>query len=153
MKTIIWWTIYTILGIWLQRFIPGLDCFAPALAGCLYLGLFKTTFWLTLIWIIIQEGVGGLAFGFTLLFYGGIVLFFLGSKLIFTQNTALFFIGASFYSAGLYFVTIQIMTSLQELNVPIYLIVQNSMLTLIFFPILWTIMILSYSQWMIDSNV
>lgn len=153
MKAIVWWTIYTILGIWLQRFIPGLDCFAPALAGCMYLGLFRTTFWLGLVWIIIQEGTGSLAFGFTLLFYAGIVLFFLSSKLLFTQKNPLFFIGASFFAAGLYFVAVQIMISLQELNVSIYLIMQNSLLTLVFFPILWAIMILSYAQWMLHSNV
>jgi len=153
MKAIIWWLLYTIFGIWLQRFIPGLDCFAPALAGCFYLGLTTTTFWLALIWILVQEGIGSLAFGSTLLFYTGITIFFFWSKIIFAKNSPLFFIGASVFTAGFYFLVMNIMTNLQELNVPMHILLQNSILILIFFPILMSIVILSYSQWIIDPNV
>lgn len=153
MKAVIWWLIYTIFGIWLQRFIPGLDCFAPALAGCLYLGLTTTTFWLALFWILIQEGIGSLAFGSTLLFYGGITVFFFWSKIIFTKNSPLFFIGASIFTSGFYLLVMYVMSNLQELDIPINIFLQNALLILIFFPILLSIVILSYSQWIIEPNV
>lgn len=153
MKIIIWWILYTVLGIWLQRFIPGLDCYAPALAGCLYLGLPKTAFVMSLIWIIIQEGVGSLALGSSLLFYGGVAIFFVWAKIFFTKNSLLFFLVVSLFTAGLHFVIMQTMCSLQELHLPMQLAVQDSLLTLIFFPILWMITVLSYSHWIIDFNV
>ena len=152
MKSLIWCLVYTIFAVWLQRYIPGLDCFAPALVGCLYLGITTATIWFAVIWILIQEGIGSLAFGSTLLFYAGIAIFFFSSKTIFTKQSWFFLINISIFTAGYYFLVMYCMCSLQELYIPWSVFLENSLLILVFFPILLCIVVLSYSQWVINLN-
>jgi len=70
MLAAIWWLLFTICGIWGQTLVPGVDFFAPGLALSLRWQRPWATLLLTLIWVAIQEGTGGLAFGYGLLWYG-----------------------------------------------------------------------------------
>ena len=65
----LWWMVFTILGIWGQSMLPGVDFFAPGLAVSLRWQKPGATILLTVIWIAIQEGAGGLAFGYAILWY------------------------------------------------------------------------------------
>ncbi|MBU1039515.1 MAG: hypothetical protein KKF77_00250 [Proteobacteria bacterium] len=65
----LWWMAFTILGIWGQSMLPGVDFFAPGLAVSLRWQKPGATILLTVIWIAIQEGAGGLAFGYAILWY------------------------------------------------------------------------------------
>jgi hypothetical protein len=65
----LWWTAFTVLGIWGQSMLPGVDFFAPGLAVSLRWQRPGATMLLTVIWIAIQEGAGGLAFGYAILWY------------------------------------------------------------------------------------
>jgi len=64
-----WWLAFTILGIWGQSMLPGVDFFAPGMAISLRWQKPGATIVLTLIWVAIQEGAGGLAFGYGILWY------------------------------------------------------------------------------------
>jgi len=65
----LWWMAFTILGIWGQSMLPGVDFFAPGMAVSLRWQKPGATIILTLIWVAIQEGAGGLAFGYAILWY------------------------------------------------------------------------------------
>lgn len=69
MLAALWWTIFTVCGIWGQALVPGVDFFAPGMAISLRWQRPGTTLILTLIWVAIQEGAGGLAFGYGILWY------------------------------------------------------------------------------------
>jgi len=58
----------------------GLDCLAPALLVCLQSGRWWTAAWVAVLWVLVQEGVGNLAFGIVILFYAGMCVFFLLSR-------------------------------------------------------------------------
>jgi len=70
MLATLWWTIFTICGVWGQTLVPGVDFFAPGMAISLRWQRPMATIALTLIWMAIQEGAGGLAFGYGILWYG-----------------------------------------------------------------------------------
>jgi len=64
-----WWLAFTILGIWGQSMLPGVDFFAPGMAVSLRWQKPGATILLTVIWVAIQEGAGGLAFGYAIMWY------------------------------------------------------------------------------------
>ncbi len=69
MLATLWWMAFTILGIWGQSMLPGVDFFAPGMAVSLRWQKPGATILLTVIWVAIQEGAGGLAFGYAILWY------------------------------------------------------------------------------------
>ena len=69
MLAALWWLLFTVCGIWGQVLVPGVDFFAPGMAISLRWQKPIVTVVLTLIWVAIQEGAGGLAFGYGILWY------------------------------------------------------------------------------------
>ena len=85
-----WWLCYTLAGVWLQEFVPGVDFLAPGLVLALQEERWGPIVWLVLAWIIVQEGLGGLAFGFGPAWYGGLILFYQVGRWLFDQKSFLF---------------------------------------------------------------
>jgi hypothetical protein len=69
MLAVAWWAAFTVCGIWAQSLVPGVDFFAPGMAVSLRWQKPAATLALALIWTAIQEGAGGLAFGYGILWY------------------------------------------------------------------------------------
>lgn len=69
MLAALWWITFTVCGIWAQTLVPGVDFFAPGMAVSLRWQKPVFTIILALIWTAIQEGAGGLAFGYGILWY------------------------------------------------------------------------------------
>jgi hypothetical protein len=63
-----WWAAFTIVGVWAQHFLPGVDFLAPGLLVSLQEERPLGTAWLAVVWIMLQEGMGTLFFGASLLF-------------------------------------------------------------------------------------
>ncbi len=79
MLGICWWALFTMLAVWAQYFIPGIDFLAPGILVSLQEERPSVTAWLVLFWILLQEGMGSLFFGSALLLYGTLILaFYLG---------------------------------------------------------------------------
>ena len=139
MPASIFWPVYTIACIWFQSFLPGLDCFAPALIVCLHLKHYRTVFWLGLIWLLINEGVGSFAFGASLVWYVGLILFFFAVQVFFSSRHIYFvFVVALFAGIWQFFVYFS-MVNLQELVVQKETLLANSVLTVTLFPVVWLV--------------
>lgn len=69
MLAALWWFVFTICGIWGQALAPGVDFFAPGMAISLRWQRPAVTVVLAVVWMAIQEGAGGLAFGYGILWY------------------------------------------------------------------------------------
>lgn len=69
MLAALWWSLFTFCGIWAQTILPGVDFFAPGMAVSLRWQKPGVTIGLALVWTAIQEGAGGLAFGYGILWY------------------------------------------------------------------------------------
>lgn len=69
MLAALWWSLFTICGIWGQALVPGVDFFAAGLALSLRWQRSWATLLLAVVWVAVQEGAGGLSFGYGVLWY------------------------------------------------------------------------------------
>ncbi len=139
MSQAIFWPLYTIACIWLHSLVPGLDCFAPALIVCLHLKRYQSVFWLGLIWLLINEGVGSIAFGASLVWDAGLVLFFFAVQVFFSSRHVYFLFVLAVFAAGWHYVVFFSMLNLQELQVHKEALIMNSLLTACAFPLAWIV--------------
>lgn len=77
---VLWWIVYFVVALWAQELSGGFDFLAPGLLVCLQIGQWWSLIWMTWFVIFMQEGMGDLVFGSSLLFYAGMYLAFLFSR-------------------------------------------------------------------------
>ena len=117
--TILWWSGYTILGIWAHRILPGIDFFAPGLI----LSIQKeeaptTTILLGVIWILLIEGTGNLPFGYGLACYGLLVTLYFMGQWLFESRSFLFMALLGLGLGVLHVLLVSAVSSLAKLTVP-----------------------------------
>lgn len=138
-NNIFWWGLYFFCAIWLQAVIPGLDALVPGLIVSLQERNFRQIFAIFGLCTLIQEGVGTLDFGASLLWYSTVVfIFFLGRWLFETENLVFIFmlsacIGVSHYAI------VRAMCALQFIPVNEPLLLDESSLQGLLTPVLWKI--------------
>lgn len=89
---IIWWTDYLILALWGQELSGGLDFLSPGVLVCLQSGQWWTALWMAAAWVLVQEGGGNLVFGVSVVFYAGMLAFYLVSRWLLEPENPLFII-------------------------------------------------------------
>ena len=87
---VLWWTAYTVLGVWAHRTIPGIDFFAPGIILSLQEQSGRRTFLLALVWILLIEGMGSLPFGYGLVWYSLLVVMYCAGRWLFEARSILF---------------------------------------------------------------
>ena len=87
---ILWWAAYTVIGVWAQRTLPGIDFFAPGLILSLQEQSGQRSILLALIWILLIEGMGSLPFGYGLAWYGSLAVMFFSGRWLFEARSILF---------------------------------------------------------------
>ncbi len=97
MSTLIWWVGYTFLALWLQEGFQGVDFLSPGLIVFLQAEQWKGGFWSALVWGIMQEGTGALAFGSVLVFDVGLVVMFVMGKWLLEPENPLFVLVLSIF--------------------------------------------------------
>lgn len=90
LANILWWAVYCVLAVGLQRHFPGVDALAPAIILSCQENRSRQTAWLCLATILVQEGTGSLAFGSTLLWYGSLLFFFFAGRVFFVTGSLFF---------------------------------------------------------------
>jgi len=148
----VFWLIYTALGIWAQRLIPGVDIFAPALVVCLQLRRVTQFFWLALAWIILQEGMGNLPFGNLLLWYGGLVLFFVVGRWLFESRNLIFVFIIGIFMGSWHYLLTQLMADLQNLEVLRGQLLVESFYQAVLFPLVWAVTFNIYKRRVPDAG-
>lgn len=152
MRPFIWWFLFTIGAIWAQSFMPGIDFMASAIIVCLQLERLRQAVWLTIAFIILQEGMGTLAFGAGLLWYGMLyLLYFVGRWLFESKNMLfVFFIGVSL--GAWHFVLVQIMGQLEDLPVLAERLVWESAMQAAVFTLEWGVIYLIFKRLQPDER-
>ena len=113
------WGVFIILAVWLQLFFSGMDFFVPGIVVCLQRGRLGHAFGLTLLAVMIQEGTGSLAFGASILRYGGLIgLFVLGRSLL-EPRSPVFIVLLALTFTLIHVITLKTMASLQSMHVPL----------------------------------
>lgn len=143
---IVFWTGFTLFGLWMQSFVPGVDFLAPGLVLCLQEEKVRSTVGLALAWLLLQEGIGSLAFGTGLLWYGILAgLFFFGHWLFEAKN--FFFMVILGACLGvMHFALTHVMAQLQDWLVPSGRVFMESLLQAVVFPVQWGLIYIIFNH-------
>lgn len=118
MSAVVFWVVFGMLGVWIQFFAPGLDALAPGLVVSLQREHWSRTFWLLLAWILVQEGVGSMAFGGVIMIYGLLVGGFILGCRLFDEANPLFMLLLGLGYSLLLIVGQYILAGLQDVLLP-----------------------------------
>ena len=140
MKTlslILWWPVYIVAALVIQQQIPGVDALAPGFLISLQEKKKWQTAWLFLVFVLIQEGSGSLAFGSSLLWYGGQIALFLLAERLFVADNLLFVIMLSAGLGAYHGLVIWFMCMVQEAPLEYVFLLQECVLQAILTPLIW----------------
>lgn len=140
-----WWVLSLVLCVWVQHIFPGVDCFAPLFILSLQERKYNYTLLLGTIGICIHEGTGVLAFGSSLLWYSGLLFFFLLLCQYLPRKSPLLLLLLSIFSGLWHWIILFTMTHLQEILFDPRELFVNSIHMALLFPLLWTIFFFWYA--------
>lgn len=147
MTEIVWWIFYTLFAVWLQSFIPGADCFGPAVVLCLQTRRYGSLACLLPLWILIQEGAGSLPFGSMLLYYMGLIYFVILVRAYISITSPLYILSLSLAAGLWHWSIIQALSSLQEIHVAMQPLLFQSLRLAALFPVIWALIsLIDYSR-------
>lgn len=139
LHNILWWTLFIVCGIWAQYFLRGVDLLMVGLVVSLQEDQLPQTFWLLGIFVLVQEGVGSLAFGSSLLWYAMLLALYTTGRWLF-QARNIFFMVLLGAAMGLWhYLLVNIMASLQEYSVAHDRLFFESLVQALVFPVAWAI--------------
>jgi hypothetical protein len=134
---ILWWASYTILGVWAQKVVPGVDFLAPGIVLSMQEEAGHRTFWLALVWILLLEGMGSLPFGYGVAWYGLLICFYFIGRWLFEARSILF-MGLLGVGLGvLHPVLVYSLSALANLTVPVQPTLLEGLAQAVIFPIVW----------------
>lgn len=137
LRDALWWTSFLMAGIWMQQLLPGIDALIIGLIIALQEGRIARLLWVLPTIILLQEGMGTLAFGSTLLWYGAtIALFYMGRWLFEVENFVFVFLLSACLGLVHYLIS-DMMASLQNLELPLRQLMDESILQALFIPPTW----------------
>jgi hypothetical protein len=143
----VWWTGYLVIAIWAQELSGGFDFLAPGLLVCLQTGRWWTVAWLTVLWTLVQEGLGSLAFGVAVLFYAGMFGFFLLTRWLLEPENPLFILLFSLVLSVWAWLVLSGAISFQEIGTRMHSpwpwIAKQWLAYLCF----WVVMLAAYRRW------
>lgn len=135
--TIFWWAIYTILGVWAQRVVPGVDFLAPGIVLSMQEQPGHRTLWLAVIWIFLLEGVGSLPFGYGVAWYGLLVVFYIVGRWLFEARSILFMCLLGAGLGVLHPLLSYSLAQLANLTIPLKTAMLEGVVQAVTFPAVW----------------
>ncbi|MDL2316411.1 hypothetical protein LJC59_04950, partial [Desulfovibrio sp. OttesenSCG-928-A18] len=140
---LLWWATYIVGALILQQQIPGVDALVPGFLLSLQDKKRWQTFWLFLLFVLIQEGAGSIGFGGAILWYGGQIVFFRLSQRLFVADNILFVLMLS-ASLGAYHCALTLfICAVQKIPVDLFLLIRESIIQAIIIPAIWGVAYLS----------
>lgn len=146
MRVFLFWLCFTIAAVWGQYFLPGTDFLAVGLVVSMQEQDRSRTLWLVVPWILLQEGMGNLAFGVMPLLYGSLALAFYFGRWLFEARNILF-IGllGLFNGASQAWLTLT-MAGLQDVAPDRSAVLAAALLQALLFPPLWLTVQKTYAR-------
>ncbi len=138
-RAIFWWGTYTILAVWVQKVVPGVDFLAPGIVLSMQEEAGHRTLWLAFIWILLQEGMGNLPFGYGVAWYGLLAMFYIIGRWLFEARSILFMCLIGVGLGVLHPLLTYGLASLGNLTVPLYPSILEGVVQAFVFPVVWVI--------------
>ena len=130
----------------MQSLMPGVDFLAPGLILSLQENKPRHTVALGILWLLIQEGTGSLAFGTVILWYGVLIGIFFFGHWLFEARSFLFVVLLGGCLGVLHFGLMHVMTQLQDWQAPPGRVLMESVIQAVVFPIEWGLLYAIYNQ-------
>jgi len=134
---VIWWTVFTVAGIWVQKFVPGVDFFAPGLILSMQEQGGRRTVLLAVIWTLLLEGMGSLPFGYGVAWYGLLAVFYIMGRWLFEARSILFMCLLGIGLGLLHPVLVYGLAHLANLDIPLETAAIEGSVQAITFPAVW----------------
>lgn len=136
---VLWWSAYTVVGIWMQMLVPGVDFLAPGLVLSLQEGGGPVTVLLMLVWVFLQEGMGNLPFGYAIAWYGMLILLYVSGRWLFEARSVSFMCLLGLAMGVLHPLLVDALMSLDSMDSPFHLSMVEGVMQAITFPIVWAL--------------
>jgi len=133
----LWWTGYTIVGVWAQKYVPGIDFFASGIVLSLQEQSGHRTLWLACLWILLLEGMGNLPFGYGVAWYGLLFVFYILGRWLFERRSILFMCLLGLGLGCLHIILSYSLTRLANMAVPMHSVMIEGALQVLIFPVIW----------------
>jgi hypothetical protein len=140
---LVWWFTYIVGALVLQQQIPGVDALTPGFLLALQEKNPWRTFWLFLVFVLIQEGCGSLHFGSAILWYGGQAAFFRIGERFFVSDNFLFVFMLSLVLGVYHVLLVMFMCAVQGLPVEYVALLRESILQALLIPLVWGVVYIS----------
>jgi hypothetical protein len=137
MLAALWWLVFTVCGIWGQTLVPGVDFFAPGMAISLRWQKPAVTITLAVIWMAIQEGAGGLAFGYGILWYALLFLLLTVGRWLLDPGSFQFQALLGLALGLAHFFLLYLMAVLEMRAFPLKRVLLECLLQTVIYPVLW----------------
>ncbi len=134
---ICWWAGYTVLGIWAQWFVPGVDFFASGIVLSLQEQPTYRTLGLAILWILLQEGMGNLPFGYGVAWYGLLLILFIVGRWLFEARSFLFICLLGMGLGVLHPLLVYGLGSLANMTMPMQSAIMEGMMQAVVLPLVW----------------
>ena len=134
---VLWWTAYTVLGVWAQRALPGVDFLAPGIVISMQEQGGARTAWLAAIWILLLEGMGNLPFGYGVAWYGLLTIFYVMGRWLFEARSILFMCLLGAGLGVLHPLLVHFLALLGNLSAPLKPAMLEGALQAVTFPVVW----------------
>jgi len=138
-----WWLVFAVLAILLQALWPGLDFLLPGFIVAVQERNPVQLVWVWLFFMFLQEGMGNMAFGSTLLWYTLVVMLFLAGRSLFETENFLFVFLLCGCLGLVHYLVITVMAGLQDVPVDRQALMDESIFQALFTPFLWRLASLS----------
>lgn len=134
---VIWWTVFTVTGIWVQKFVPGVDFFAPGLILSMQEQGGHRTLILAVVWTLLLEGMGSLPFGYGVAWYGMLAVFYIMGRWLFEARSILFMCLLGVGLGLLHPVLSYCLAHLANMDIPLETTVVEGAVQAATFPVIW----------------
>ena len=139
MKNVLWWLGFLIAAIFAQNMLQGADFLVVGLVISLQEEKWPQSLWLGLIFTMIQEGSGSLAFGSSILWYGAVIGLFLIGRWLFEARSIVFVMVLGVGLGAWHYGLVKCMVFLQDLDISSRRLFLESLVQAVVFPPAWVL--------------
>jgi hypothetical protein len=136
---LLWWSAFTVAGVWAQRTLPGVDFLAPGIVLSMQKQAGRRTLWLALIWLLLLEGMGNLPFGYGLAWYSLLAAFYAMGRGLFEARSIAFMCLLGLAMGVLHPLLTYSLASLANLKVEMDVLFMEGALQAVLFPLVWLV--------------
>lgn len=143
----VWWAGYLAVALWCQELSGGLDFLSPGVLVCMQTGQWWSVAWMAVLWILVQEGIGNLAFGVAVLFYAGLIAFFMLTRWLLEPENPFFILLFSLVLSVWAWVVLNGAIRFQELGAQMYAPWPWIAKQWLAYVVFWSVMLAAYRRW------